>query len=281
MPPEPSFTILQNIFKRDHPPINVTPCHEFALTRELVQQFLGSATEHVIGLAPTYDRYGVLSALALASSSRVLLLSFSKKPPFRKGRYKTGRELLHDLVLCNDSYSKYAFKMDAVATSLCLDFGLRIGRAIDLLSAVQEFRESVAALLSVLGGEDGVNRSNLISVFSEDEVTELRSHVVLQAWAAWRAATLSSMIQRLGSVPRIDTRPFSETRLRALSKLTRDSRRLAKFKPIRIDNEVDGENFSCKEGKLNVISTRFQTRVLTNSNQVRFTPTYMALQTVF
>ncbi|KAJ6513133.1 hypothetical protein C8R45DRAFT_812095 [Mycena sanguinolenta] len=268
MPLDPSFTILQNIFKRDHPPINVTPCSELALTRELVQQFLDSASDRVVGLAPAYGRFGVLSALALASSDRVLLLYFNKKPPVQKRRFKTGRELLHELVLCDDSYSKYAFKMDGVATSLCLDLGLRIGRAIDLLSAVQDFRESVAALISVLGGQDDVNKSNLRSVFSHDEqATAPREHVVLQAWSAWRAATLSSMAQRLDAVPRIDTRPFSESRLRTLSKLARDSRCVSKLKPMRIENEVDSENFSCKAGQLNVVSTRFQTRVLTNSNQ--------------
>ncbi|KAF7374796.1 Regulator of nonsense transcripts 1 [Mycena sanguinolenta] len=158
--------------------------------------------------------------------------------------------------------------MDGVATSLCLDLGLRIGRAIDLLSAVQDFRESIAALLSVLGGQDGVNKSNLRSVFSHDEqATAPRAHLVLQAWAAWRAATLSSISQRLDAAPRIDTRPFSESRLRILSKLARDSRCITKLKPMRVENEVDSENFSCKGGQLNVVSTRFQTRVLTNSNQ--------------
>ncbi|KAF7336708.1 Regulator of nonsense transcripts 1 [Mycena venus] len=200
-------------------------------------------------------------------SERVLLVYFNRKPQQKGLRYKTGREHLRDLVLCAESYTKYAFKMDGVATSLYLDFGFRIVRAVDLLSAVQEFRESVAALLSVLGGEDAVNRSNLGTVFLDEEVSSPRSHVALQAWAAWRVATLESMRQRVGAVPMIDTRPFSETRLRVLSKLARDVRCLAELKPTRVENEVDSERFSCKKGQLNVTSTRFQTRVLANKNQ--------------
>ncbi|KAF8206299.1 P-loop containing nucleoside triphosphate hydrolase protein [Mycena galopus ATCC 62051] len=113
-----------------------------------------------------------------------------------------------------------------------------------------------------------LQRIHFFLMFSPDEeVTEPRSHVALRAWTAWRVATLTSNCQRLTSVPRIDTRPFSQTRLCVLSKLAQDLRRIAKIKPMRVENEVDSENFSCKDGKLDVTSTRFQTRVLTTRNQ--------------
>lgn len=211
MKPQPPFTILQNIFKRDHPPIQVTPCHELALTPYHIQQFIDSANDRVIGLAPAYASNGVLCTIALASSERVLLVFFSKNQP-RKGKCKNGRDLLHDLVLCADSHTKYAFKMDGVASALCLDFAFRITKAVDVLSAAQDSRDSLGSLLSVLGGEEGVNRPNLTKVFSHDEdVSEPREHVALRAWAAWRAATTPSMIRRLAEVPRIDTRAFCET----------------------------------------------------------------------
>ncbi|KAJ7928927.1 P-loop containing nucleoside triphosphate hydrolase protein [Mycena leptocephala] len=158
--------------------------------------------------------------------------------------------------------------MDLVAASLCLDHELRIGRAVDLLSAALEFRDSVAARMSVLGGEAGLNKGHLINLFRHDENSSSPvSHLALQAWAAWRAGTLPSMAQRLAKVPRIDTRAFCETRLRVLAKLAREARRLSDIKPTRVENEVDTENFSCKGGELNVMSTRFSTRVMASHNQ--------------
>jgi hypothetical protein len=58
-------------------------------------------------------------------------------------------------------------------------------------------------------------------------------------------------------------------RLRVLAKLAREARRLSDIKPTRVENEVDTENFSCKGGELNVMSTRFSTRVMASHNQVR------------
>ncbi|KAK7033215.1 regulator of nonsense transcripts 1 [Favolaschia claudopus] len=160
--------------------------------------------------------------------------------------------------------------MDLLVSALCLDLGdFCIRSAVDLLSAsTNESRESLAALATVLGGEEGLHKSMVQSVFASDEdVNTPREHVVLQAWAAWRAASLESMTQRLSGVPRVDTHELSTSRLRVLSKLTRDGRLLTLMKPTRVDNEVDSENFSCKSGKLSVTSTRFQTRVLANRNQ--------------
>jgi regulator of nonsense transcripts 1 len=188
------------------------------LTRDIIQEFLDTthADGCAIGLAPAYGKQGVLSAIALASSQRVLLIYLSRRTPVvRKAKYRnvrTGRELLYDLVLWAESYTKYAFRMDLVAASLCLDHELRIGRAVDLLSAALEFRDSVAARMSVLGGEAGLNKGHLINLFRHDENSSSPvSHLALQAWAAWRAGTLPSMAQRLAKVPRIDTRAFCET----------------------------------------------------------------------
>ncbi|KAJ6576607.1 hypothetical protein DFH09DRAFT_364660 [Mycena vulgaris] len=157
--------------------------------------------------------------------------------------------------------------MDMAATSLYLDLGVRITDAVDLLSAAQDSRHSLAALMNVLGGEEGLEKDNLVTLFQlEENVSAPASQIALQAWTAWRAATLDSMTKRLVEVPRIDTRAFSESRLRSLAKLSREARRLIDLKPTSVENEIENQ-FSCKEGRLQVTSARFKTRVLASKNQ--------------
>ncbi|KAJ7707602.1 hypothetical protein B0H17DRAFT_901605, partial [Mycena rosella] len=78
---------------------------------------------------------------------------------------------------------KFAFRMDVIAISLFLDLELRITGAVDLLSAAQDSRHSLAALIYVLGGEEGLERKNLITLFEFDEnVSAPAANVALQAW---------------------------------------------------------------------------------------------------
>ncbi|KAJ7475941.1 P-loop containing nucleoside triphosphate hydrolase protein, partial [Mycena latifolia] len=263
----PPFTTVQEVFKAPHPPIRVTPCNEVALSREIIQKFLDTvADDGAIGVAPAYGKLCQLFALAFSSAEHVLVVYLVRKPPVKIGR-PSARQLLEDLILCAESRTKFAFRMDLVSTSLYLDLGLRITRAVDLLSAAQDGRQSFAALLSVLGGDDGLEKDKLATLFKyEENVCAPAADVALQAWTAWRAATLNSMAKRLAEVPRIDTRAFSEPRLRSLAKLSREARRLVDLKPMRVENEVASE-FSCKAGKLQVTSTRFKTRVLASRNQ--------------
>ncbi|KAJ6576605.1 P-loop containing nucleoside triphosphate hydrolase protein [Mycena vulgaris] len=254
---DPPFEIVQDVLKKPHPPIRVSTYHEVALSRDIVQKFLDTADGGVIGIAPAYGRNCLLLALAFSSAEHVLLVYLARKPPVKKRKnIPTIRELLQDLILCADTHTKFAFRMDIAATSLYLDLGVRITDAVDLLSAAQDSRHSLAALMNVLGGEEGLEKNNLVTLFQLEE----------NAWAAWRAATLDSMTKRFAEVPRIDTRAFSESRLHSLAKLSREARRLIDLKPTRVENEVENQ-FSCKEGRLQVTSTRFKTRVLASKNQ--------------
>ncbi|KAJ7455351.1 P-loop containing nucleoside triphosphate hydrolase protein [Mycena galericulata] len=273
------FTLVQDIFKLDHPPIRVTPVHEIALNQHLVQQFLDTVpVGGAIGLAPAYGRNCALSALAFSSAEQVLLVYLARNAPRPRRNNRTtnkekdtptltGREFLHSLIFCAAGYAKYAFRMDLLALALFFDHRLRIAHAVDLLSAAQEHRGSLAALMSALGGEAGLQKANLITLFRHEENIQAPvSHLALQAWVAGRAGSAEAMAARLKEVPRIDTSAFNQARLFALAKLSREARRLIDLKPTRVENEVDSE-FSCKEGKLNVTSTRFRTRVLASSNQ--------------
>lgn len=229
---DPPFTIVQDVFKLDHPPIRVTPVHEIALSHELVKEFLDTVPDGgAIGLAPAYGRNCALSALAFSSAEHVLLISLARKTPppkpqpkpqKRKNKNKnkeqdtpnlTGRELLYSLILCADGYTKYAFHMDLLALALFFDHRLRITCAVDLLSAAgaQESRGSLAALMSALGGETGLQKANLITLFQHEEnVNAPVPHLALQAWVAGRAGRAEGMAARLKEVPRIDTSSFNE-----------------------------------------------------------------------
>lgn len=174
--PEP-FTFEQDICKGEHTPITVSPYHEnfHTLVPSVIRQFLQSASENdnLIGIAPMYQKWGILRSLTFSTASEVIViaLAVSKPPRMRKlgkaetttgiesvnpgkmGKRRkvgdvvtegkelaeqepaqfTGRDLLR-LVLCDPKYTKAAFKMDKLSAALHLDLGLTIAAGIDLLS---------------------------------------------------------------------------------------------------------------------------------------------------
>jgi regulator of nonsense transcripts 1 len=210
------FAIVQDIFKAPHPPILVTGYPLVGVSRKVLQDFLDNAADGIIGVAPAYGTNCVLSVLAFATSSKVLLVRMTK----RKGTAKRpmanspGRNFLEEVLLLPTSHPKFAFHMDVLATSLHFDFSLRIGSAVDLLSASKtDDRQYLQALMSSLGGELLLNKANVASLFKgEDKLSKTTlEKVALQAWVAWRAATLDKMTVRLNKIPRIDTKSFDET----------------------------------------------------------------------
>jgi hypothetical protein len=210
----PPFLIQQNIFTSHHPPILVStyPCG--SLNRSVLQAFLETAGNGVIGVAPAYGPKCVISVLAFASSSKILLVRLPKQKAkaTKTSSAPGGVDTLQELVLCAD-FQKIAFNMDVLATSLFLDFGLRIRRAVDLLSVAQSDRHSLEARIESMGGVVGLEKLNVASLFKGEEkvsMTELKD-VALQAWVAWRAATLVHMAVPLKEVSRIDTSVITAT----------------------------------------------------------------------
>ncbi|KAJ7851413.1 hypothetical protein B0H14DRAFT_3451385 [Mycena olivaceomarginata] len=198
------------------------PCtspHTPARATQTLQQLFKTTGGDTIGLAPTAEK---TAPSPHSPSPRPSTSSSSKSPPnhkSEKGKYRatpTGCELLHYYVLRADSHT--AFKMGNITISLCLDLWGRIARAVDLVPPFDGGAEEHAW-------------------HKEDSHAPL-AHVALQVWAAWQAATLTTMVPRLA-------RAFSEPRLRALSKI------------------------ACLAGKLSITSTRFKTRVLASHNQAQ------------
>lgn len=208
---EPTFSINQNIFKAPHPPISVTPCSSSHLTSKVLRDFLETVDgDGVIGVAPAYGAKCVLSVVAFASSTHVLLVRMSRSPKAKKGKVQ-GTDLLRDLILCSPSHSKVAFRMDVLATSLYHDFKLRIRSGVDLLSVrFGDSRGSGAAIMSAVGGEVIFQKKNLLALFKTEEKFDKSQleDVALQAWVAWRGATLPDIATLLKEAPRIDTSTF-------------------------------------------------------------------------
>jgi regulator of nonsense transcripts 1 len=179
----------------------------------MLQDFLDTAEEDIIGVAPAYGTNSVLSVVALASGSKVLLLRLTKKGKGKgKPLNRKGRDLFQELLL-SASQPKFAFQMDVLATSLHFDFGLHIRSAVDLISvSKKDDRRSLEAIMNSIGGVVGLNKPEVTALFKGEENLSKTSlkEVALQAWVAWRAATLDSMTARLNNVPRIDTSSFAQ-----------------------------------------------------------------------
>ncbi|KII85038.1 hypothetical protein PLICRDRAFT_116758 [Plicaturopsis crispa FD-325 SS-3] len=258
------FNITQDIFLERHPTVRVYPYQEVQLTQKIVSDFALTAVDGIIGVAPAYGAKCALVALALATSTTVLTVRFpqTKGTPSRKNKPNSGRALVGDSILCHADYKKFAFKADKVAASLYLDLGQRITDAVDLFSVSTADRQSLDAIMAALGGETTLNKPSTIQLFKHEESDKApTATIAMQAWAAWRAATLPSLAKRLARIPRINTQVMAENALTFLAKTIRDAERLDALKPTRVRNDVSGD-FSHKGGNLNLSCTRYKTRIM-------------------
>ncbi|KAJ6531913.1 P-loop containing nucleoside triphosphate hydrolase protein [Mycena capillaripes] len=256
------FTIAQNIFNAPHPPVLVTTYPLAGLTRGILKGFLATVDDGIVGVAPAYGTNCILSVVAFASSSKILLVRLTKGKGKAKRIHGQGRALFEEILL-SASRPKFAFQMDVLAASLYHDFGLRVRSGVDLLSVSQKHdRRSLAALMESIGGERELNKPNVAALFKGGEnfsKTTLKE-IALQAWVAWRAASLDNMTALLNNVPRIDTSAFEETHLSAFAKMVRDASRLSALKPTSVKNEI-AQDYSYKKGRLHVTCTRFKNHI--------------------
>jgi len=98
--------------------------------------------------------------------------------------------------------------MDRISISLFLDLSLRINAAVDILSVSPlDDRRSLQALMNALGDEDLLRKVNVKTLFAgrRRKNAPTAKDVTLQAWAAYRAATLAPMAPKYATLPRITT----------------------------------------------------------------------------
>ncbi|KAJ6609211.1 hypothetical protein B0H10DRAFT_2065061 [Mycena sp. CBHHK59/15] len=267
MPDAPS-TVVQNVLKKHHPPIRMTTHQEASITRAVLQAFLDTVEDGAVGVAPAYGTNCVLSVIAFASSTDILIVRLSKRKEKRgKTKKRTSRprerDFLQELIFDAQSLTKFAFQMD-----------LRIP---ERGSAVYSEGRSLFSISDYErdGREVGLNKSEIVSLFQCDEKVSKAP----EAWCAWRAATISSTAQRWQAQPRIDTSTMPEAHLSILSKLVRDARCLSALKPTRVTNEIEKDH-TCKKGRLDVTSTRFKTRVMCTDQRLEIRSTAKSGRTV-
>ena len=256
--------------------------HENNLKKATVNDFLGTVVDETIGIAPSYGSRCVLRTIAFSSSSQVLLIRLSsresaKSHKAQKNSVAVNRSLL-EAILCHVDSTKYTLKMDKLSMALHLDLGLHLTNGVDLLSVyVKGDRYSVAALRSALGGETTLNKAEVSTLFKDDEMGSDIRATAMQAWVACNAGRLPHMLERFVSLPRINSQNmnlevsqielsflFAERfyqHLTVLAKTVRDADRLVALKPTKVKNDVKAQ-FTYKQGKVTVDSTRFRTRVM-------------------
>ncbi|KAF9243392.1 hypothetical protein BU15DRAFT_42953 [Melanogaster broomeanus] len=265
-----SLTVSQNLFIEDSPPINVTQCGEDGLSAISLQLLFNTATDGIIGVSATFGWRCQLSSIAFSTLSRVIVVNVCAALPKDKAKQQQilrGRRLLQERILLSPHFQKYAFRMDQIATALYLDLSLHIDDAVDMLSVViKNSRRSLQALMDAMGGETTLYRENVKALFFGLEKNPTLS-VALRAWAACRAATVPHMSSRFLRIPRINTREFPRAHLAVLAKISRDAERLEALKPTSVKNDV-ADQFTAKEGGVNLMCSRFSTRIRTSSNQV-------------
>ncbi|KAF8150797.1 P-loop containing nucleoside triphosphate hydrolase protein [Crassisporium funariophilum] len=243
-------------------------CHEggaLAVNNNTWSTFIKSLKDGVIGLAPIYGTSCALRSLAMSTSERVLIVMMSKRSCSKTPGDFSPRKLLQDGILCNPNITISAFNMGQLASALNFDVGVQITEGIDLLSLPKASRQSMEALTIVLGGELTLNKNSVIELFWNEESSRNDPHITgLQAWAAYCAATLPNMVPKLNELPQINTLVLDASMLRVICKTIRNLSRLVSLKPTRTKNKIK-QKFNSKSGKVEVLSSRFKTRIRTTA----------------
>ncbi|OAX35939.1 hypothetical protein K503DRAFT_337979, partial [Rhizopogon vinicolor AM-OR11-026] len=218
------FSLQQNVYVATHDPIVVDDIHESVISSAVLSRFLSSVQGGTVGMAATYRSDCSLSCLAFATLTCALVVHFSApgKPNRQKNKKKgqeqqppisLGRALLQDHILCNPGIQLYAYMMDRISISLFLDLSLRINAAVDILSVSHlDDRRSLQALMNALGDEDLLRKVNVKTLFARRrrKNASTAKDVALQAWAAYRAATLARMAPKYATLSRIATDTMSD-----------------------------------------------------------------------
>lgn len=203
--------VWPGLYKRPATPLHVTQLHESQVERGVITRFLTSATSSVIGVAACYGPKRVLKAVALATKTHSLRISFSSPSNKTSARFRDKRKLLEDCILCNTDYKKLAMDAEKVAAALFFDHDMRICGLLDAQSLAPNpsGRHSDALLLDLLGGKDAVNRKAALKVFDVSQRDEDEKNVVIRAWATYGISSAPTYAAAFNSATPLDTKALS------------------------------------------------------------------------
>ena len=194
--------VKQTIFKAHHPPFSVISCHESQLPIQLSSFLL--SVNGVVGLSADYGANCRMTSLAIASATKVLVVTFSN--PKGRSEATTGnishRGLLKSL-LADVGSLKVALRMDQISTALYSDHQLHIRGGKDLLSLSKASRDYIEGVMNALGGEATLCKPAVITAFLRGQ-----KEIAMKAWAVCRAAVVPHVLVKLAKSPSIDTIDF-------------------------------------------------------------------------
>ncbi|KAF5359600.1 hypothetical protein D9756_003108 [Leucocoprinus leucothites] len=260
-----TITLKQKILPGCKGNITARFVHMNDLSQQTLDKFLSSAVDSKIGIAPSYDTKQTLISIAFATRDQVLVLKVATKN-FNSTIAVGKRKLLGSRIFLNPDFSKYAFHMDKLCTSLFLDLELHIVGAVDILSCLPRGRHLFLTKIEALGGEPTVDGSAVKDLFREDETFKAeRTVIATQAWAAYQAALLCP-----AEACKIDTTILSTEGLTFVAKTTRAAEQLTALQPLVSPNDIDND-YSVHKGQLLARSSRFSTRVkdLSSNQRIR------------
>ncbi|RPD74791.1 P-loop containing nucleoside triphosphate hydrolase protein [Lentinus tigrinus ALCF2SS1-7] len=265
-PKENERVILQNVLGDNHPPIHVQDqLAESALTEDLFNNFFeGCPPARFVGLAPVYTERGNLSRLALAVSTKVVIVQFSAKG---KGQSAyAGRELLQSHVLCNPDVTTLGFDLGELAIALYTDQSIRLSNGVDVQSACGTERSHSAVVKLAVGDRATVYEENIVRHFQTLLDTGKRtSSFALQAWLAQCLSSYDGMEERFRGALKIDTKTMGELQLSTLAQLERGQQRLALVEATSKEHEYHA--VGARKQTAQVRADRFQGRFRLGTTQ--------------
>ncbi|KAL6307425.1 P-loop containing nucleoside triphosphate hydrolase protein [Sparassis latifolia] len=268
--------IDQHVLDEHHPSINVQILLESALTAELIESlFAGGATttsdpsNRRVGLAPAYTTSGNLTALAIGTARKILVVQFHAKR--RAETNKAGRELLQAAVLCNPDCTVYTFDLAPLAAAMYYDHRLRLVNAVNIGSACAGTGDDspLAAIQFAVGDKVTVIKENVTRLFNDLVWDQRRTTpLVLRAWVAHYVSGISDMEEKFREVKRVNTKDMNDVLLELISQLARGDQEITTREDAMVNHEFTTNRV--RQDTSSVNATRFQTR-FRKSNDIRAT----------
>ncbi|TFK87476.1 hypothetical protein K466DRAFT_490831 [Polyporus arcularius HHB13444] len=263
MPPQfKERTIHQNVLDDDYPHIRLLDeVAESALTEEIFTDFFEDCPPaRFVGLAPIYSDRGSLTRLAVAVSTKVLIIQFAAAGK-GKNAY-IGRRILESQVLCNPEVTLVAFDLSELAIALYTDQGIRVLNGVDVQSACGTDRDHVAVTKLAVGDRATVYEANVKTHFHSSilDASSKRTPTsfALQAWLAQCLSSYDGMEERFRGAKMVNTLHMGELQLATLTQLERGQQRLALLEATSTEHEYHA--VGARRQTAHVRAERFQTR---------------------
>jgi hypothetical protein len=185
------YTIFQNLYDEEYPPITLDCVSLFALKESVVDDFLLTVEDDFVGIAAGYDGgEGTMAAFALSTQSHVLLITLEEGWESNVN----AKQLVEQRILCKSSYKKYGWNMTRLVTALHAKTDLRIATAFDIqCKSSRHAHGSMASMHAILHREEvTLDKASVSEVFQDEEFDQSsREKLGLRAWASCRVGMLA------------------------------------------------------------------------------------------